>query len=313
MPTPTPLGAAGELAASRHGAFTRRQAASLGLDATQIRTLIAARTLAEPVPGVLVHTSFASTWRQQLAVAGLWSNGVATASFRAAAGFWELDGYRPEGMDLLMHSPRKPRVPGAVHHVGPTDPSDIVEVDGIRVTTIERTLCDLGSVDPEDRVREAFECAWRRGLSLDHLQTVIDRLHRPGQHGTSVAQRLLVDAIVKGRSTESALEVRLEAILHDVDGLVRQYEIRTPSGGFVARVDFAVPGERLAIEAHSRQFHSGAAAEARDARRHQRIAALGWTVLYITHEQMQDPIKVRALVQREISRRPRGETQLRGT
>ena len=46
------------------------------------------------------------------------------------------------------------------------DACDIVELDGITCTNIARTLADLGSVDPADKVRVAFESAWRRGVSL---------------------------------------------------------------------------------------------------------------------------------------------------
>jgi very-short-patch-repair endonuclease len=208
----------------------------------------------------------------------------------------------PEGpIELLLPAPRKLRLLGVDVHVGPVDPQDITEVDGIRCTTIERTLCDLGAVEPWWVVEYALESAWRSGLDLRSLQARIDQLHRPGQHGTKVAQELVVEARLQGRPTESALEVRLEAIIGDIEGVVRQHVVRDDTGAFVARVDFAIPRARLAIEAHSKQFHSGAEAERRDLRRHERLVACGWSVEYVTSEQMRDPSKVRAPILR-ISR-----------
>jgi len=310
MPATAPWSAAGELAASRHGTFTRRQAASVGLRPDMISKLLDDRLLSEPVPGVLVLASAPTSWRQQLCIATQWSNHAGVIGFRSAAALADADGYWPGSVELLLRSPRKPRIENIVHHVGPLEDIDIREIDGIPCTTIERTLCDLGSVDGELRVLQAFEWAWRRGMNLTTFQHTIDRLHRPGQHGTRVAQNLLLQARLHGRPTESALEVRLEMILADIEGLVRQHEIFDPAGNFVARVDFAIPPSRLAIEAHSKQFHSGAAAEQRDRARHRRITAQGWRVRYITNDQMKQPITVRSSILREVAL---AETHLRRT
>jgi very-short-patch-repair endonuclease len=249
----------------------------------------------------LVVVGSDDTWRQRLMIATLCCNSIGVAGFRSAAGLHVMDRH-PEGpIELLLPAPRKLRLLGVDVHVGPVDPQDITEVDGIRCTTIERTLCDLGAVEPWWVVEYALESAWRSGLDLRSLQARIDQLHRPGQHGTKVAQELVVEARLQGRPTESALEVRLEAIIGDIEGVVRQHVVRDDTGAFVARVDFAIPRARLAIEAHSKQFHSGAEAERRDLRRHERLVACGWSVEYVTSEQMKDPSKVRAPILR-ISR-----------
>ncbi len=294
MPVNTPWGAAGEFAASRHGALSRRQAAALGLTPSPVRRLINERRLHEPAPRVLVVVGTDDTWRQRLMIATLCCNSIGVAGFRSAAALHGMDRY-PEGpVELLLPAPRKLRLHGVDVHVGPLTPEDIVVVDGIRATTIERTLCDLGAVDPWWVVQYALEWAWRSGMEPASLQATIDRLHRPGQHGTKVAQELLVEARLRGKPTESALEVRLEAIIGDIPGVVRQHVVCDEAGGFVARVDFAIPSVRLAIEAHSKQFHTGADAEQRDARRHERLVACGWTVEYVTSDQMKDPAKVRS-------------------
>ncbi len=70
-------------------------------------------------------------------------------------------------------------------------------------------------------------------------------------------------------------------VTHGLSGLQRQHEIRDGAGAFVARVDLAFPAVKLAVEAHSRQFHFGSRAEAFDQRRDNRLAALGWEVIYV--------------------------------
>ena len=214
MPHITLPGSVGEFAASHHGAFTRTQAAALGLRKRGVTDLVNAGALREPVPGVLVDTAHPGGWRQHLTVATFACNCAGVAGFESAALLHGVDGSWSEPIVLLLRAPRRVMVEGVRVHVGPLEPCDIVEVDGIRCTSLERTLCDLGSSVPELQVRMAFEWYWRTQGSLGRLQAAVDRLHRPGQRGTKVLQELLVEARMRGRPTESALEVRLEAILH---------------------------------------------------------------------------------------------------
>lgn len=293
-------GAAGEVAASRHGALTRTQADLSGLGPHAIDTLRRRGHLIEPTPGVLTVVGAPDTWRQRLTVATMACNGSGAAGYRSAAVLHGADGYQepPERglVELLAKDNRHYRGLNVVLHTGPFSPEDLTVVDGIPCTTIARTLCDLGSVEPVHRVRVAFEWAWRNGVSLTWLQRTVDRLHRPGQRGTGVLQRLLVEARRHERPTESGLEVELACILDDIPGLVRQFEVFDPAGAFVARVDFAVPDVRLAIEAHSRRYHFGPQAEARDLDRHQRLTQCGWTTLYVTKRDMNNPVSVRRRV-----------------
>lgn len=317
MPRITLPGSVGELAASHHGAFTRRQAAALGLRKRGVSDLVVAGVLREPVPGVLVDRAHPGGWRQDMSVATLACNSAGVAGFESAALLHGVDGNWGEPIVLLLGAPRRVMVEEVRTHVGPLDPCDIVEVDGIRCTSVERTLCDLGSSVSEARVRIAFEWYWRTRGSLAGLQAAVDRLHRPGQRGTKVLQELLVDARMRRRPTESALEVRLEAILEEVEGLVRQFEVFAEDGTFVARVDFAVPAMRLAIEAHSVQFHGSAEALKRDEARHARLTAAGWRVRYVTSREMSDPCRlrstVRCLLRSEEAPKVPGLEELRGS
>jgi hypothetical protein len=175
---------------------------------------------------------------------------------------------------------------GIVHRVAALDRRDITVVDGIVVTTVARTLADLGSVVPVAMVRQALDDAWRRGISIGWLRDTAVRLHRPGQRGTGVLLALLDEASREGGVPESWLERLVERLVM-VDGmppLVRQHVIRDEGGRFVARVDLAAPAIRLAIEAHSRRFHFGTGPQSRDEDRDLRLAALGWEVRYLGYQ-----------------------------
>jgi very-short-patch-repair endonuclease len=62
---------------------------------------------------------------------------------------------------------------------------------------------------------------------------------------------------------------------------VCQYETRI-EGVLVARVDFAYPADRVAIEFDSFRWHAGRRPFASDRARANRIEALGWHLLRVT-------------------------------
>ena len=286
-------GAVGEFAASRHGAVTRTQAAGMGVSAKVVKRLKETGHVHEPLPGVLVVSGSVATWEQRLIVGTLASSGAGRAGYRSAAGLRGLDGYGPGPIEVIVPTWRQQLCGYAVQHCATVDPPDRALVRGVPCTGLARTLADLGSVDPIELVRTAFECAWRRGASLPRLRTCAERLHRPGQRGTGVLLQLLDEAQGQRRPTESALELRLESCLRGIDGVVRQHTIRTDGGAFVARVDFAIPRFKIALEAHSRQFHFGPQAQHRDETREHEMNRHGWIALYFGSQNLRSPARVR--------------------
>ena len=306
MATRTHWGAAGDVAASRHGAFHRSRAAEVGLTNKVIRSLKRSGHLFEPVPGVLVVAGSPDTWQRRLEIATLGSRCAGAAAYATAAALAGLDGYGHGPLPhLLLPSWRRQLSVAAALHVGPFDDIDLVETAGWRSTNVARTLCDIASVDPVDRVTCAFESAWRNGASLEWIRRTASRLDCPGRPGPSVILDLVDRAQRLGRPTESALELRLGTILASVPGLVRQHSIYTESGRFVARTDFAVLDVRLAIEAHSRRFHFGFTASDHDEDREHRLTEQGWQPMYFGADSMRSPAQVLDRVTTTIARRRR--------
>jgi len=302
----SPFGPAGELAAARHGALSRSQAAEHGLTRDVIRRMLRDGVIDEPVPGVLVARGAPPTWHQRLVVATMASRGAGVAGYRSAAALHGMDGYAPGPVELVVTTSRHIELPGLVMHRGPLDPSlEVLELDGVRCTSIARTLCDLGNVDPMERVRLAFEWAWRRGTSLVWLRHTAERMKGPRRRGPLVLLALLAEAERHVRPTESVLEVRVEEVINSLPGIVRQHRVCRPDGTEIGRVDFAVPDLRIAIEAHSREHHFGPAPEADDADREAELQAEGWIVRFVTDRQRRRPDELRRSLQRLIEARRR--------
>ena len=271
--------------------ITRRQAAELHLTAHRVATALTQGWLSEPYPGVLVVGGAPSTFEGELMAATLAAGAHAAASHRAAARLHRLDGFTTSttievSVDRAFRwSPARLGVRRAVsHHIVALEPCDLVMVDGIRATNLARTLADLGSVVRDRRlVGRALTDVRRRGGRLDRIRETAERLHRPGQRGTGVLLRHLDAIPFEGRVPESWFEELLALCLHDprLPPVVPQFEILDDRGGFVARVDLAIPSVRLGLEAHSRRFHFGPEQETRDEQRDLRAAATGWELLYL--------------------------------
>ena len=301
----SPFGPAGEFAASRHGAVTRSQAAENRLSSKVVRRLLRDRVLDEPVPGVLVVVGSPSTWQQQLYVATLASKRSGVGGTRAAAGLHVMDGYPAGPIELIMPGHRHIDLPDLIVRRAAVPEEDRVEVTDIACTGIARTLCDLGSIDPPEQVRIAFEWAWRAGHSLTWMEETATRLNDDRRRGPRLLLSLIAEARRRDRPTESALEVNVEDVIGSFPGLVRQHVICTHNGDFVARVDFAIPDLKIAIEAHSRKHHFGVAATASDGEREFALQAEGWIVRFVTDAHRRNPDGLRTSLAALVAARTR--------
>ncbi|HEX4982345.1 MAG TPA: type IV toxin-antitoxin system AbiEi family antitoxin domain-containing protein [Ilumatobacteraceae bacterium] len=303
--------AVAELAASQHGAFTRRQAAAKKFSRARIATALRNGWLLERPPGVLAISGHPDTWEQRLTLATLAGGGHGVASHRAAARLHGLDGFACDNhVEVTVDNHHRLRLPAdigaTIHHVDRLEVElDVVVLEGIRATGLARTLADLGSVCTTSEVRRALTDVRRRGSSIQWIRQTAQRCHRPGQAGTGQLLRLL-DAIPhEGGVPESWFEELLAQCLADplIPPVVAQYQIRDRRGASVARVDLAIPSVRLGIEAHSRRFHFGPDAGRLDEQRDLAAAAVGWELLYLGWHAAKRPSEVRAVIRQIVEAR----------
>jgi very-short-patch-repair endonuclease len=156
---------------------------------------------------------------------------------------------------------------------------------GIPVTNPARTLVDLGAVARPAIVEDAVERALVTGLvTVDGLEATRAAHARPGRGGCGVLRAVLEQRALGERPADSVLEARMAALLsrHGFPVPAFQHEVRDHAGRFVARVDFAYPSARLAIEVDGLATHGTAPALQADLARQNRLVALGWTVLRFT-------------------------------
>jgi very-short-patch-repair endonuclease len=227
--------------------------------------------------------------RQELMCALLWAGPQSAVSHRSAGEVWNMPGIHSPHPEISTTRNVSPQAPGLiVHRVQNLKPVDTCKVGSLTVTTPSRTLLDLsGMIEPKD-VEVALDDALRRRLvSPARLKRTLDRLSMKGRKGVGVLRELLADRGQDYVSTESVLEDRFSQLIRKA-GLpppVRQFEIRGED--LVARVDFAYPKVMLAIEVDGYRFHSGRQGWLRDLQRRTELAALGWTVLAFTWDDVE--------------------------
>ncbi|MDA8301820.1 MAG: hypothetical protein M0005_09815 [Actinomycetota bacterium] len=217
---------------------------------------------------------------------------------RSAAALWGLDGFVFTGAFLPVEVGASSSVELAVTRgegssqgshrllrVRPFGPGDLVALEGLPVTSVRRTLIDLGQVADANLIERALESALRTGqATVQELEASLQAA--PALRGTRALRSLLAARPPGQVPTASDAETLFVQLVRRA-GLPppqRQFVVRTPEGNF--RLDHAWPDVRVAIEIDGAATHASPAALARDLRRQNMIllalSLAGWVLLRFT-------------------------------
>jgi predicted transcriptional regulator of viral defense system len=169
-------------------------------------------------------------------------------------------------------------------HGAPLDAESITTVEGLRVTSLDRTAVDTARLLPFGQALAVSDAALRAGADHRNLVTVMDGLGR--RRGMPVARAAV--AYADGRS-ESAGESLSRAVFltHHIPPPELQYEVRDRSGRLVARADFCWEAFRTIGEfdgrvKYGRAFDPGTSVETvvyAEKLREDALRDLGWQVV----------------------------------
>jgi very-short-patch-repair endonuclease len=214
------------------------------------------------------------------------------APYRAAGRFWHLDGCDFDITEILTTADLRPGADGAtIHRTKDVPARDVTVVQSLPVTTVHRTLVDLGAVCDLEVVELAVESALRRRI------TTVPRLERhlaaSSQRGRRGPKTLRVVLRRRGDRppTDSHLETRFLQFLrrHGFPEPDRQERIYGDDG-LIARVDFIYVERNLIVEVDSRTHHTRQLDWERDLRRRNALTSRGRRVLHVTESRLRsDP------------------------
>jgi len=174
---------------------------------------------------------------------------------------------------------------------------DVRRRDGVRVTSPGATALRLASVLPRDAAVAAVDQLVFRGLArLDDVRALALAARGPG-----CARARAVADLADGLA-ESPQETRVRLVIgrSRLPAPVAQYRVLV-DGRFVARVDFAWPGKKVALE-YDGLWHGDPDQFQRDRARLNRLREAGWTVVFVTKEDLRDPERLVATIATALAR-----------
>ena len=266
--------------ARQHGAVSRTQAATLGIDRSQLRSAITRGELARATDRVLTFVGAPSSVEQAMVVATLhfWP---AYVSGQSALALWGLPGFEMEPVEVVVARPeRTDRVPFAtVHTTIDLRDTHVTDVRGVPVVTPIRAIFDLaGRVHPK-RVERALDNAWsRRLVNYGVLHRTLAELAKRGRPGTVLMRALATARSRTYRPPESSTEARTNELLTEAGHRPLRRQINAGNDEcWLGRFDLVDDELALIIEVHSDLFHGSKLDQERDAERRATMIAAGWT------------------------------------
>lgn len=294
------------------GLVTGRQLVDAGLTRPAIQRRVGSGRLRHVCRGVYAVGGSPSSWEQAALAACLSAGAGALLSHRSAAAVWGLD-VTPEPCIhvTVPYERRSSRTTRAVvvHRSRALTAVDGTRRRGLPLTTVGRTLVDLAAVlDDAALAQVVDDVLCRRLISPERLAAAVDRLgsgRRPARGLGSTTRRLrcLLEPWQAGAPLESIAESRVRRMIAaaGLPPAVAQHSVP----GARARVDFAWPERKVALEVDGFRWHANPQAHARDSARANRLAAHGWTVVRVTPVEIdQGPEHVWATLRRHLAGPP---------
>lgn len=175
-----------------------------------------------------------------------------------------------------------------VHHAQVVEP-DVVEVEGLRVLSLDRVVADLLCTlrRPQDALAVADEALHHAGPQHDDLRARIARQIRARRdpRGSVVGPALLDLASERVESIPESW-IRWRLIEHGFPLPEVNYPICRLDGTEVRRIDLAWPHVRIALEYDGFEAHEGR--EAADEARTADLERRGWIVVRLRAEDLSD-------------------------
>jgi very-short-patch-repair endonuclease len=277
-----PVRACRGIASGQWGVIARRQALATGVTARQIHGCLASGEWRIELPALYAFTDFPRSWWQRAKAAELWAGQGGALSGASAAFVWAFEGFSPGSIELSTNRDLRSEEL-LVRRVRSWMEGEIVTHRGLRITGVERTIADLSATIDPPALEALVDEALRRSCTTErNLDDYLAGFNGRGPHGVARLRQVLSERVA-GAAPESRLETMLARLFRtsSLPTPARQHPI-VHEGRFVARVDFAWPAYRVAVEAQSRTHHADKTSFERDLARMNALTQALWTVLYIT-------------------------------
>ncbi len=264
-----------------------RSSRAAGLGSRGVSHRVARGRLRLEYPGVFAtgHAPLSTAGRLMAAV--LACGDGSALSHRSSAYHRGLRRGLPKTIDVTNRTRAGRDIEGITVHSGATlQPEDVTIVEGIRCTTVARTILDVAEDATHREIERLLDQAEvLRILDMRAIDDVLARAH--GRRGAATLRAVLSVTRPGTTITRSELEELMLAICRDIERPpdATNAWIPFPDGGG-AEADFVWHEQRLVVEADGRDVHATRRAFEHDRRRDQRLTLLGWRVVRFTWRQL---------------------------
>lgn len=278
------------IGAQHHGVITLEQAERAGLTRKSLHHRVRNGTLERLKPGVFRIAGTVDSWERRALSACAAAGPRAVVSHRAAAMWWNLDGFASAPLEVVTDRWLRQIHPDArVHETLVLPDLDRTTHRSIPITTVVRTLIDVAGWAHPFRVEQAWEDALRKRLcTVAQIGNRFVPLARRGRRGIALARTLLEARTGEYVPTGSVFELRMVELLgaHGLPAPQRQVKVVLPEANVY--LDLAWPDRLLAIECDGMWDHATNIALPWDAKRQNEVQLLGWLVLRFTWKQLNE-------------------------
>ena len=281
-----------KLAREQHGVVSRRQLHEIDASNKMIRARVT-RGLLEPLhPAAFLVGGAPPSWHSRLMAVQLWLGPPAFVSHRSAARLYELEGYQgTETLDVTMVGTGRVGLAGVrIHRSRTLLREHCRRLGPFAVVSPEALLLQLAGSASFRLLEAAFDSVLFKRLSThDRVGAHLSKVRASGLNGVRALEGLLESRDPKEAPAESFFETDFYRFLRTSPywDAKFQYEV-FDAGGRIGRLDVAYPDAKIGLEAHSSRWHSSAERVRKDARRHNRLTAAGWRVLYETYDDLKN-------------------------
>jgi predicted transcriptional regulator of viral defense system len=155
-----------EVAVDHGGYITTRLAGAVGIPAVELRKMVSRGTLTAVAHGVYRVPALPIERYNEFILACLWANGRGVISHDSALLIHDLCDINPERIHITIPPAHRIDRAGGSHytiHKAALAESDILQIDGVTLTSVQRTLSDAAQTIPAYLLRQATQTAIERG------------------------------------------------------------------------------------------------------------------------------------------------------
>jgi very-short-patch-repair endonuclease len=288
--------------------FTTAEARTAGISRKVLRRMVVQGLLREPLRGVYIDSAqpdsvlLRARSAAKVIPAGavvcdrtaLWIHGAEIVGPDGRYEFPPIDVFRLAGLARV----RRPQCRGGTRTL---EPRDLMEVDGVLVTTPLRSALDLGRLTRREDALAALDALMRvGGFRVPDLTAELPRFR--GARGVRQLRQLVPLADGRAESPAESL-TRLRLLDAGLPAPAVQFEVCNVIGVVIYRLDLAYPELMLAIEYDGQEHHTSSADRAHDRERRAYLRRLGWTFVILTADDVYGrDAQVAEIVRRERDR-----------